>query len=776
MKFQSSAKLILIMLISALFPLRAAFAVSCLTITHLGQPIEIPSGASYTDTWPGSTSESCPSNTYGTVIHYYNYNQNLSCVVGSIVKGDVSSSFSGLDTNSCFNILITDPTPIPLTSCTTITSPGHYVLQNDIVGNYDRLTNPYGHCLRIMNSHDVDVDCKGHKILAANGIGFLISNVNNFNVKNCDIQTGVGFIENSSYGNFAQNNFGEVISNTLYSFTVNSGAHHIVIANNRFSATVQLMLSNYNVVSRNTVQSPVTGTGRTISACVLSDFGFGNVIDSNTIDGRAKGSISVDLGGADDGIILQEETQTIVSNNSITNVWDTGIEWLGLVNQSKITGNVISNSSFSGIGGWYWMGLSNSNISFNTISNSLYMFQIFRVYELRLAGYDLRNPSLVESTYYLNGNRFESNFYAADGTHSAGQFLIDNIYGRNPLVAGGNVFVNNYFGMGRGLTFDSFYKPNEIGFETDGGGNSCNTFGFTTYPLTCRTPLPISIPTPTPTPVTPTPRPSPPMPTPTPTPTPNPFPNCTRVAPTVSVFPVSQNIPLGGTTTVLLTIKNNHTGDCGTVIFNVFSATVPEWIISPRNVAISLAPSATTNMVFSVSAPALTSNGTYPISILATDALNAGVGAGVGALFVVGSTPTPIPSATATPDPTPIATSTPTPTPTAPPSPTATPTPTPAQFDVTISSDRSTYKRGNTVRLIITAKQNGIPVGSASISVSFILPDGRVATMAGNTNGSGQAKIDYHSKPNDPIGSYLVKVTVTKQGQNGSSQIYFNIQ
>jgi hypothetical protein len=399
-----------------------------------------------------------------------------------------------------------------ISACQEINRPGDYVLSGDI---HAGVLSDSG-CLNVHDTASVNIDCQGHTINTPAGVKF--ENVQNFSLKNCVI-VGLGspnpyplVVRTSRDGTISNNTLGEINSNVVYTFNIDRG-DGLLISENRINSVLQQYLSKDNTISANTFVSPVSLVrGKIIPGCVISTFGTNNLITGNTIDGRAiGGGVSVaDDSGADDGIILMDESATTVSNNSIRNVWDAGIEWLGLLDRVTIIGNTITNALYTGIGGWYFMGLAHSTISRNIVSRTPRLFVISRTYGLRPAGYDPRNPSAPEKAIYFTNNRFESNVLAnpvPDGQTAVAHteifvFSNNNQLGYTGYPGGGNiaprpsdfiltdnVFINNDFSKDAGSPF--FGVSNSMwGIIIDGGGNRCsydrlNMFS-PNYPLNCN--------------------------------------------------------------------------------------------------------------------------------------------------------------------------------------------------------------------------------------------------------------------------------------------------
>ena len=119
---------------------------------------------------------------------------------------------------------------------------------------------------------------------------------------------------------------------------------------------------------------------------IYSVLGSNNTIDGNQIDG--KGGPSTRPNGADDGIIVSDESGDILSNNTIRNTWDMGIETLGNIANMQITSNSITSVGIGGIGGWYWNSWSNVTAANNTVSNTPKLFILFRLFGLRPQNWD----------------------------------------------------------------------------------------------------------------------------------------------------------------------------------------------------------------------------------------------------------------------------------------------------------------------------------------------------------------------------------------------------
>jgi hypothetical protein len=237
----------------------------------------------------------------------------------------------------------------------------------------------------------------------------------------------------------------------------------------------------------------------------LSD-GSSNQIVNNTMDGESGTDGGTSAPGTDDDITLSDETSDLVESNTMKNVYDCALETWGEVASTTISKNTISNASNCGIGGWYFMSLSNSNIVGNTVNGAGQLFNFFRSLGLRPAGY--KGPgSPAETGVYFTNNNFQgntlTNSYAGTGGFASnipfdesGQYLGYNgqISSNDPgevaptpsqFHLSNNTFSGNDFGT-VGQAF--FGIPEVAGAVVDKGGNLCVAPGYAGYPLACGTP------------------------------------------------------------------------------------------------------------------------------------------------------------------------------------------------------------------------------------------------------------------------------------------------
>ncbi len=354
------------------------------------------------------------------------------------------------------------------------------MLRNDISTNV-------GTCIKIENVSNVLVECAGKKIESLNTeINFSEESVKidkstNISLKHCILN-----VDHSDKPLSIHNSKNIEIANSEISkfFTVAYKTSGLNFHNNVVNGYIELDNINNSILSNNTF---VVATGfnnlDAPAAVILSKFGNKNIIRNNSIDGNAKG-IYTDRNGADDGVVLNDEQNSVVSNNDIKNIWDCGIETIGTIQKNTMQNNIIKNAGYCGIGGWYWSNWIGNIVSNNTFDNVPKLFQFTRQYGLRPKGFNRDTPPLpADFGIYFKDNVFTNNKIInpripEEGRKLSSVFSIQWEVAVNEgevmptakkFFVSNNVFKNNDFS--RELTAPIFYP--QSGF-VDGGNNICN--------------------------------------------------------------------------------------------------------------------------------------------------------------------------------------------------------------------------------------------------------------------------------------------------------------
>jgi hypothetical protein len=192
----------------------------------------------------------------------------------------------------------------------------------------------------MITSSDVSVDCAHHVV---NGDVTISRGISRVSIVNCVIPDYVSNPTNLTGLTIANS----TLSNTL----VINNAQNAIIRGNRIS------------------------TDRREGAVLLFRGGSGNRVVDNVLDGGYHGHDLSGQGndtttGADDGILLDNETGDIVQGNTIINVYDAGVEGIDSVTGTTIADNTITGAIVAGIASYWCTHWEGDTISTNTISQS----------------------------------------------------------------------------------------------------------------------------------------------------------------------------------------------------------------------------------------------------------------------------------------------------------------------------------------------------------------------------------------------------------------------
>jgi len=410
----------------------------------------------------------------------------------SNAAGQVASQPARLSVNSA-------AAPNTVAGCKEITAPGAYRLAFDVSPRNAST------CISIHDTHDVQLDCAGHTVATnatTHGEALSISNVKDFSIKNCRIAVSWLNVEHALNGSFTGSTFvsSAYLVGTYAVVNIEHSSRMTFERNTLLSVAYQQAYGEGNSISRNSVTAPADIV---IAANIVSNFGSGTRILGNLIDGQSAKYLS----GADDGIVVQDESDAAIEDNEIHDTWDCGIEFSGSISSTSVQRNSATNTGWCGIGGWYWLSLSNVKFVDNKVDRSYSMFNFFRRYGLRAAGFDTDHTKAAETAVLFRDTVFDGNIFtnpivmfgtvgAASNLPLLQQMQYDNqtssIAGETVPLASqfditNNIFRNNDFGHDRDAPWVGVYdQPHPADAMIDGGGNECKIPPLQGYPLACQ--------------------------------------------------------------------------------------------------------------------------------------------------------------------------------------------------------------------------------------------------------------------------------------------------
>ena len=354
-----------------------------------------------------------------------------------------------------------------ITQCETITTPGSYVLGDDLSSGPT--------CLSILNAHNVRLDCAGHTITSTrNTVTGVIDIESSDNISLTDCSSAQPpIVEPDGYvihpADMLINNCQQVRVTQSHIESIDvSGLQNGLFSGNQITGYYRQMNASGVTVSNNSVTVYGNSTG---AAGIIADGGQDNQILNNFIDGSWNGDPDSEL-GADDGIVVQGENGDTVTGNTIQNVWDLGIEPDNSMTDTLIANNIIRHCNVGAIGSYKLTSWYGNTIANNQASDVPELFDIF---------FQTLPPPPAPTTIYFQNNSFSNNSMSFQrvtnnipgpgGSISFDYFNPTLNPGTSPLytfISGNNVMMGNNFDSAAAAPYLS---PAEA--FVDGGGNIC---------------------------------------------------------------------------------------------------------------------------------------------------------------------------------------------------------------------------------------------------------------------------------------------------------------
>lgn len=389
-------------------------------------------------------------------------------------------------------IVSTGTTTTPITSCgASIVTGGNYVLTSNLTvsptANYD--------CLNVSNANHFSLDCQHHTLTLKGSFSseyiMTVSSGSNFMITNCTfIASGSSLSKNpyvvlslTSPNNVTieNNTFGVDYSvhKNFSELTAFGGFTNLVVNHNNFASSELFVNGGFNtyVGDNNFTYS---GAIKNAIAAIICSNGLYNVVYNNTIDG---GSVDGTWNlGLDDGILIGSDNATgaenndIVANNTINNIWDAGIEPMGVVNGTHITSNIINNAYITGIGSYHytsWKGnfITNNSVSFTTANPNGTQPKLFYIFEAETipAGTKIffQNNTISANTFNPGTSYIKYKYPSSIIDFSPTDY--PNVNSNNSVLSN-NVLSNNNMSNNARLYAPLLLPQSMI---IDGGGNIC---------------------------------------------------------------------------------------------------------------------------------------------------------------------------------------------------------------------------------------------------------------------------------------------------------------
>ncbi len=352
---------------------------------------------------------------------------------------------------------IPESTPIKITSCRTIGVAGNYFISGDL------LNTKAEPCIKIQNANNVILDCRNRVITGKNeNHDIYVKGTSNFKIKNCKLVSSINVsadVSSQHVFRIENSKLGEIDNSSIDgNFASISGSSFITIKKSAFTGQLSVYKSN-NVIIKDSRFSngmdPIT----------LQE-GNNNSVISSLIDGKSDGVFRGFNGsiGADDGIVIKDESGDVIQGNTLRNFFDCAIENIGGMFDAKIVGNKASNAGVCFLGGWYWSSVKGIVVKDNTVSDTPTLFYFFRQYSLK--------PN--EKYVYFQNNTFENNKMSNPKLNTNFSLAAKMVFNgtfvpMQKYLLGNNILRNN--------DFTKVLGPIHIApanLIKDGGGNICS--------------------------------------------------------------------------------------------------------------------------------------------------------------------------------------------------------------------------------------------------------------------------------------------------------------
>ena len=100
----------------------------------------------------------------------------------------------------------------------------------------------------------------------------------------------------------------------------------------------------------------------------------------------------------------------------------------------------------------------------------------------------------------------------------------------------------------------------------------------------------------------------------------------------------------------------------------------------------------------------------------------------------------------------------------------------PTSISVSVSTDKASYSRNQSVTITATVNSSGLPVSGASVNFTLTKADGSLVSGSATTASNGAAVYKYRVKPKAPVGTYQVNANASLSGISGSATTSFVVQ
>jgi len=210
---------------------------------------------------------------------------------------------------------------------------------------------------------------------------------------------------------------------------------------------------------------------------------------------------------------------------------------------------------------------------------------------------------------------------------------------------------------------------------------------------------------------------------------------CVRANPAVTLSPASQSVTVGNSATYSVTVANKDNSYCAASAFALSAAMPAGLTASLGSSSLSLSPGASATTTLLVDSSSSLPGGTYNFTVSGTNSLAPAYSSlASGQESLIGS------------------------------------------LQATVTTDKPTYNRKQTVLITIAVSSSGSSVANASVKLTITRSDGQVLTQNLITGSNGTAVYRPRLDRKDSFGTYQVKADATFSGMSASGTTSFVVQ
>lgn len=212
---------------------------------------------------------------------------------------------------------------------------------------------------------------------------------------------------------------------------------------------------------------------------------------------------------------------------------------------------------------------------------------------------------------------------------------------------------------------------------------------------------------------------------------------CVRANPVVTLSPSqSQWVQPGTTVTYTVSVTNKDNGGCAASDIALHVAAPSGWTAALAASALTVNPGATASTTLQVASPVSATNGFYTIGVTATNSGAPTYVASTSATYVIATSP-----------------------------------------NVSVSTDKPSYTRNQSVFITVTVTANGSPVAGAGVTVTITKPSGAKVAGSSVSGANGSVVFKYRIGRRDPVGTYQIAASVSSNNAIvGSGSASFMVQ